>query len=190
MVDWNDVGDESSRSSTLLETINEQHVECSVALMQPSQETQDDTGADEPPSVDSNEAMLNVEPIYISVGVGDVVADAGFISGVDPRPIATDFVLDVDPPSIEPEFMPEYKVMYGDEWVEDSTNDQLVPELSNKGNVLLQQALAEHAPEESDYRDLSHTHMAIANGLRFDDNVPLINHDNVIIWNGIIFKTM
>jgi hypothetical protein len=158
MVDWNDVGDKCSRSPTLSEAIDEQHVECSVALMQLSQETQDDTGADEPPSINSNETMLNVEPIYISVGVGDVVADAEFISGVDTRLIATDFVLDVEPPSIEPEFMPEYEVIYGDEWVEDSANDQPVPELSNKGNVLLQQALAEHAPE-SDYRDLSHAHM-------------------------------
>jgi hypothetical protein len=41
-----------------------------------------------------------------------------------------------------------------------------------------------------DCRDLSQAHRAIADGLRFDDNVPLINHDNVIIRKGIIFKTM
>jgi hypothetical protein len=27
------------------------------------------------------------------------------------------------------------------------------------------------------YRDLSQAHRAIADGLRFDDSVPLINHD-------------
>jgi hypothetical protein len=37
---------------------------------------------------------------------------------------------------------------------------------------------------------LSQAHRVIADGLRFDDSVPLINHDNVIIHNGIIFKTM
>jgi hypothetical protein len=55
---------------------------------------------------------------------------------------------------------------------------------------LLYQALAEHAPEVLDCQDLSHAHRVIANGLRFDDIVSLINHDNVIIHNGIIFKTM
>jgi hypothetical protein len=50
--------------------------------------------------------------------------------------------------------------------------------------------LAEHALEMPDCQDLSQAHRAVADGLRFDDNVPLINHDNVIIWKGIIFKTM
>jgi hypothetical protein len=40
------------------------------------------------------------------------------------------------------------------------------------------------------YRDFSEAHHAVADGLWFDDSVPLINHDNVIIWKGIIFKTM
>jgi hypothetical protein len=30
-------------------------------------------------------------------------------------------------------------------------------------------------------RDLSKAHMALADGLQLDDNMPLINHDNVII---------
>jgi hypothetical protein len=37
---------------------------------------------------------------------------------------------------------------------------------------------------------LSQAHRAVTVGLRFDDSVPLINHDNVIIRKGIIFKTM
>jgi hypothetical protein len=37
MVTWIDVGDESSRSLTLPEAIDEQHVECGVMLTQPSQ---------------------------------------------------------------------------------------------------------------------------------------------------------
>jgi hypothetical protein len=41
-----------------------------------------------------------------------------------------------------------------------------------------------------DYRDLSQAHRVVADGLQFDDSVPLINHDNVIIRKGIIFKTM
>ena len=35
----NDVGHESSRSPTLPEAVDEQHVECGVVLTQPSQET-------------------------------------------------------------------------------------------------------------------------------------------------------
>jgi hypothetical protein len=38
-----------------------------------------------------------------------------------------------------------------------------------------------HAPEMSDCRDLSQAHRVVADDLRFDDSVPLINHDNVII---------
>jgi hypothetical protein len=37
---------------------------------------------------------------------------------------------------------------------------------------------------------LSQAHRAIADGLYFDDNVPIINHDNIIIWKNIVFKTM
>jgi hypothetical protein len=48
----------------------------------------------------------------------------------------------------------------------------------------------EHAPEMPGCRDLSQAHRAVADGLRFDDSVPLINYDNVIIQKGIIFKTM
>jgi hypothetical protein len=50
--------------------------------------------------------------------------------------------------------------------------------------------LTEHALEIPDCRDLSQAHRDVADGHRFDDSVPLINHDNVIIRNGIIFKTM
>jgi hypothetical protein len=56
--------------------------------------------------------------------------------------------------------------------------------------VLLQRALVEHAAEVPDCWDLSQTHIAIAYGVQMDDSVPLINHDNVIIWKGIVFKTM
>jgi hypothetical protein len=77
MVAQNDVGDESSRSPTLPEVVNEQHVECGVILTQPSQETQDDTDAEEPLFIASNETVLNLEPVCESVGVDDVVADTG-----------------------------------------------------------------------------------------------------------------
>jgi hypothetical protein len=39
-------------------------------------------------------------------------------------------------------------------------------------------------------QDLSQAHWVVADGLRFDDSVSLINYDNVIIQKGIIFKTM
>jgi hypothetical protein len=32
--------------------------------------------------------------------------------------------------------------------------------------------------------------MVVPDGLQFDDSVPLMNHDNVIVRKGIIFKTM
>jgi hypothetical protein len=83
-----------------------------------------------PPFIASNETMLNVEPISGSVGVGVVVADVGMISGVDPQPIATVVALTIDVLSIEPEFMPEYNATFGDEWVEDSTDDQPVIKLT------------------------------------------------------------
>jgi hypothetical protein len=41
-----------------------------------------------------------------------------------------------------------------------------------------------------DYQEFSQAHRTVSNVLRFDDSVPLINHDNVIIRKGIIFKTM
>jgi hypothetical protein len=71
------------------------------------------------------------------MGVRDAVADTRFISGVDPQPITTGFILDVDPSFIEPEFMPKYEAVFGDERVEDSDDDQPVPELSNRDNALL-----------------------------------------------------
>jgi hypothetical protein len=48
----------------------------------------------------------------------------------------------------------------------------------------------EHAPEITDCRDLSQAHRVVTDGLRFDDSVPLINHDNIIIQKGIIFRTI
>jgi hypothetical protein len=48
----------------------------------------------------------------------------------------------------------------------------------------------EHAPQMPDCRDLSQAYRVVADGLRFDDSVHLINHDNVIIRKSIIFKTI
>jgi hypothetical protein len=49
MVGRDDIDDDSSRLSTLPEVAVEQGVECGIVLTQPSQETHDDTDADEPP---------------------------------------------------------------------------------------------------------------------------------------------
>jgi hypothetical protein len=118
-----DVGDESSRSPTLPEAVDEQGVECGVVLTQLLQETQDDTDADELLFIGSNETVLNVDPVLGSVGGSDVVVDVGMILDVDPQPIATGFTLYVDVPFVEPEFMPEYNVTFGDERAADSAND-------------------------------------------------------------------
>jgi hypothetical protein len=156
-------------------------------LIQPSQETQADIDAEEPPFVASNETLLNVEPVCGSVGVGDDVADMVFILGVDPQqPIAIRFALNVDLSFVKP----EYETTLGDEREEDSADYRLVLELSKRDKSLLQRALAERAPEMPDCRDLSQAHRTVADGLWFDDSVPLINHDNVILRKGIIFKTM
>jgi hypothetical protein len=125
--------------------------------------------------------VLNVKSVSRSVGVGDIVVNAMMILDVDPHSIATGFTLDVDPPSVETEFMPKYEAMFGDERAKDSADDRPVPELSNMEKVLLQQALAEHALEVPDCQDSSHVHMALADGLLFDDSVSPVNHDNVII---------
>jgi hypothetical protein len=61
MVARNNIGDESSRSPTLPEAVDEQHAECGVVLTQPSQETQDVNDVEEPPFVATNETMLNVK---------------------------------------------------------------------------------------------------------------------------------
>jgi hypothetical protein len=100
---------------------------------------------------------------------------------VDPQPISTGFALDVDLSFIEPEFMSEYVATFGDECVEDSVDDRPVPELSKRDKALLQRVLVEHAPEVPDCWDLSQAHRHVANGLRFNDSVPLINYDNAII---------
>jgi hypothetical protein len=156
MVTRNDVGDESSRSPTLPEAVAEQHVECGIVHTQLSQEA--DTNAEEPPFIASNETLLNVEHVCGSVGVGDVLPKTCFISGVDPQPIATRFVVDVDSSFMELEFMLEYKAMFGDECVEHSTDDRPVPELSKMNKALLQRALVEYAPKMPDFWDLSQAH--------------------------------
>jgi hypothetical protein len=190
MVAQNDFGGKSSQSPTLSKAVDEHHVECGFVLTPPSQETQDDTDAKEPPFVASNETILNVKPVCRSMGAGDVVVDTGFISGIDPHPIATGFTIDIDSSFIELEFMLEYEATFQDERAEDSADDRPVPKLRNRDKDLLQRALAEHAPEMPDCRDLKQAHRVVADDLRFDDSVPLINHNNVIIQNGVIFKTM
>jgi hypothetical protein len=82
--------------------------------------------------------VLNEEPVCGSVGVGDAIADTGFISIVDHQPIATGFAIDVDPSFIEPEFMSEYKAVFGDKRAEDLADDRPIPELSKRDNALLQ----------------------------------------------------
>jgi hypothetical protein len=57
--------------------------------------------------------------------------------------------------------MLEYEAVFEDERVEDSVDDRPIFELSNRDK---------------------HKHRFVANGLRFDDSVPFIIHDNVIIW--------
>jgi hypothetical protein len=133
MVAQNNVGDESSQSLILPEAVDEQQVECGIVLTQMLQETHD---AEEPPFIASNEIVLNMEPVCRSVGVGDGVADTGFI-GVDPQPIATGFALDVDMSSVELDLMPKYETMFGHERAEDSVDDLPVPELSNRDKALL-----------------------------------------------------
>jgi hypothetical protein len=112
-VAWNNIADESSRSSTLLEAVDEHHVECGVVFTQSSQETQADIDAEEPPFVTSNKTVYAVEPVCGSVSVGDGVTDTDFISGVDLQPISTGFVLDVDLSFVKPEFMPKYEATFG-----------------------------------------------------------------------------
>jgi hypothetical protein len=185
---WNDIGDESSRSPTLPEAVDEQDIKCGVVFMQLLQETQADTDTEEPSFISSIEIVLNVELVCRSVGDG--VADTSLISYVDLEPIATEFVQDVELSFDEPEFMLEYDAAFRDKRAEDLADDRPVPKLSNRDKALLQQALVEHAPNMPDCRDLSQAHRDVADGLRFDDSVPLISHDNVIIMMGIIFKTM
>jgi hypothetical protein len=72
--------------------------------------------------------------------------------------------------------MPEYEAVFGAERAKDSANDRSVPELSKRDNAVLQRALPDYAPKIPDCQDLSQAHQAIADGLWFDDSVPLINH--------------
>jgi hypothetical protein len=137
IVSWNDVGNESSRLPTLLKAVDEQHVKCGVMLTHSSQENQVNTDAEEPPFIVSNETVLNMKPVYRSVGVGDPDADTGFILGVDHQSIATRFAIDVDPSFVEPEFMPKYETTFGNERADDSADDRSVPELSKRDKALL-----------------------------------------------------
>jgi hypothetical protein len=127
----------------LPKAVDEQGIKCGIVLTEPSQETLDDTDADEPPFIDSNETMVNVEYVSESVGVGDTIVDAGMNSGVDTQPIATGFTLNVDLPSVELKFMPKYDATFGDEWLEHSADDRPISELSNSDKILLQRALVE-----------------------------------------------
>jgi hypothetical protein len=86
--------------------------------------------------------------------------------------------------------VPKYEVGFGDKHADDSADDRPVPKLSNRDKFLLHRALVEYAHETPDCRDLSQAYQAITDATWFDDSVPLINHDNVIIWKCIIFKTM
>jgi hypothetical protein len=56
---------------------------------------------------------------------------------VDHQSTATYFVLDVDPSFVELEFIPKYDVVFG-ERADDSSDDRLLPELSNRDKALLQ----------------------------------------------------
>jgi hypothetical protein len=69
------------------------------------------------------------EPPFVT---SDVVVDTGFISGVDPQLIATEFTLDVDLCFVEQKFMTKYDAAFGDERAEDSVDDRPVLELSNR----------------------------------------------------------
>jgi hypothetical protein len=113
MIAQNDVDDESFWLQTLPKAVDEQGVEYSVVLTQPSQESQDDTNADEPLFIGSNEIVLNMKHVLGSVG--DVVADVEMISGVDHQPIIIAVTLTSDAPSIVLEFIVEYDVAFGDE---------------------------------------------------------------------------
>jgi hypothetical protein len=66
MVACNDVSNESSRSPTLPEAVDEHHVECGILLTQPSQETQDDT-AEVPLFIASNEQRNMYEEALVLV---------------------------------------------------------------------------------------------------------------------------
>jgi hypothetical protein len=81
--------------------------------------------------------VLNVEPVCGSVGVGDGVTDTCFVSGVNPPPIGTGFVIDVDPSTVDLEFEPEYEATFRNERAKDSADDWPVLELSNRDKTLL-----------------------------------------------------
>jgi hypothetical protein len=119
----NYVIDECSRLPTLSKAVDEQDVECGIEFTQPSQETQANNDAEEPPSIASNETVLNMKPVCRSFGAGDAAVDTGFILGVHPQPIATGFAQDVEPSFIEPEFRPEYEAAFGNERAKYSADD-------------------------------------------------------------------
>jgi hypothetical protein len=57
---------------------------------------------------------------------------------------------------------------------------RLMSRTSNVASCLLNRH-KKHAPDMPDCQDLSQAHQVVADGLWFDDSVPLINHNNVII---------
>jgi hypothetical protein len=167
-VDWNIICDESSRSLMMPEAVDEQLIECAVVLTQPWQVLDDEGIADEPPFDGSNEVVHNVEPPLGSVR--DVVDEAGRMAEVDPEPI-TAVVCSHEAPSIVPEYMVYDDAAFVDERAEGLDDDHPVPELSDWEKVLLQRALAEHAPDVPDCQDLSQSHRAVVDGFQFDDSV-------------------
>jgi hypothetical protein len=183
----NIICDKSSRSPMMSKAVDGGPIKCAVVLTQPWQVLDDEGIADEPPFDGSNEMVHTIEPLLGSVH--DVVDEAGRIAEVDPEQI-TAVVRTHKAPSIVPGFMTYDNATFGEERAEGSDDDRPEPVLSKWEKILLQRALAEHAPNVLDCQDLSQTHHAIANDFQFDDIVPPINLDNLIIQEGIVFKTI
>jgi hypothetical protein len=164
-VERNNVCDECSRSPTLSEAVDEHAIECPVPLTQPSQASIGEGVAGDPPCVGSNEEVTNMEP--------DHVDGMGMLMVVDPEPINTALV--------EEEVLVDDDAAFADERDVDSDDDRPLSTLSNRDKALLKRALDDFAPVVPDCRDLSEAHRAVADGTQFNDSVPLINNDNVII---------
>jgi hypothetical protein len=100
----------------------------------------------------SNEVVHDVEPPLWSVRDG--VDEAWRMAEVDLEPIIV-VVRTSEAYSIIPKFMAYDDASFGDDRAEGSDDDCLVPELSECEKVLLQRALATHAPDVPDCGDLS-----------------------------------
>jgi hypothetical protein len=173
-VEQNVVCDECSRLPMLPEVVDEHAIECPIPLTQPSQASVGEGVADDPPCVGSNEAVMNMEP--------DHVDGMGMLMVVDHEPINT--------ASVEEEVLVDDDAAFADERAVDSDDDRPLPALSNRDKALLKWAVDDFAPVVPDCQDLSEAHRAVVDGTQFDDNVPLINNDNAIIQQGIVFKLM